>query len=804
MRKTLPSALPLTGSVLLLASLTAACSTRPAGRAMTEGTAGGIPSNTSGAGNPGGGGQSNPSVGGGQNNPGAGQGSGGTGNGTSGSMGGTTPIVQDAPSCQSSPLVRANYLGPVDTRVPNLLQQLTRDEKVKMLSGGDRLADQWWTIDFDATGAQKIGLNDMPMRDGPRGVHQLNNAKSTTFAVGEARAAAFDVDLEYRVGKVIAAEMKAFKYDVMLAPTMNVLRHPGWGRAQETYGEDPVHVGKMAAAFVRGMQDEKMMACPKHFAVNNTEDNRGDGADEPNVNMIVDAQTLRENYLRNFQIVVEEADPACMMAAYNRVNGLRCTQSPTLLTDILRKDWGWTGMVVSDWWATVANQGNTSINAGLDLEMPDNNAFRAIDGTVPITRIDEAASRIINARLKFAHDTAGYKGFPANPGIVNEASHKALALETALKGAVLLKNSNILPLGPKATTVGTGLSGVKSIVVLGPDAMKPNTDVNTAGVASGLGDRGSSATIPPYAVSFFDGIKNHPAAAGLTVTSSADVSAASSAEVVIIPVTMAWEDEGEAYDVGQDRADLTLSGMHPKHWATKPAKFIADAAALNKNVIVLLAVGSAIVMEDWIGSAAAIVQTFYPGQEGGNAAAQLLFGDVNFSGKLPFTVAVSPDDYPPFQNKTGENATIDYFHGYRKFEKDAKMPRFWYGHGLSYTTYEYGDPKVLCTAGISQQGALNVEIPITNTGKVAGDEIVQLYIGYPMTQAPRRPAKELKAFARVSLEPGATKTVQFSVPARDMAYWSATGWVVEKGQHSVLIGPSADPATLKSAAFTIN
>ena len=805
MRKKLLSAFQFGSSLVVVGLLYSACSTRPTGLMVTPsntntggsantGTSGNGVVNTAGSSNPGGG-VGNPA--GGSGNP-----SGGLGSGT----GGMTPIVVDAASCMSSPLVRANYLSPVDTRVAGLLGQLTRDDKLKMLNGGERLNPEWWTIDFDATGATKIGLNDMPMRDGPRGVHSLSSEQTTTFAVAEARAAAFDIDLEYRVGGVMAEEMKALKYDVSLAPTMNVLRHPGWGRAQETYGEDPVLVGNMAAAFVRGMQDGKMIACPKHFAVNNTENNRGDGVDEPNVNMVVDAQTLHENYLRNFQIVVEKADPACMMAAYNRVNGLRCTQNPTLMKDVARTEWNWTGFMISDWWATVASQGNASITAGLDLEMPDNNAFKAIDTTVPSSRIDEAATRILNARLHFGHDTDAYKSSAKNAAVAGTQSHKDVAKETALKGAVLLKNDNLMPVGPKATTAGVGKADVKSIIVLGPDALKPDTNVTTAGVASGLGDRGSSGTIPPYAISFFDGIKNSPSAAGMTVTNSANAADASKADVAIIPVTMAWEDEGEGYDVGQDRADLTLSGQHPKHWSPTPgtpAKFIQAAAAANPNVIVLLAVGSAIVMEDWYASPKAIVQTFYPGQEGGNAFAQLLFGEQNFSGKLPFTVAKSPDDYPLFQNTSGGDATVDYYHGYRKLEHDGKTPRFWFGYGMSYTKYTYGDVKVLCSAGISADGALNVEIPITNAGTMAGDEIVQLYIGYPMTQQ-RRPTKELKAFTRVTLAPGEMKSVQFSVPARDMAYWGATGWVVEKGMHNVLVGPSADPMTLKTATFTIN
>jgi beta-glucosidase len=698
--------------------------------------------------------------------------------------------------------------------VTNLVTSLSTTDKIAMLSGGQEqsaASGDKWKIDFNATGAPSIGLKDMPMRDGPRGVHQLNDAQSTTWAVAAARGASFDVALESAVGAAQGAEMKAFKYDVALAPTMNVLRHPGWGRAQETYGEDPVLVGNMAAAFVHGMQDGGMMACPKHFAVNNTENNRGDGVGEPVVNMVVDAQTLHENYLRNFQIVVEKSDPACIMAAYNRVNGSRCTQNAALITDVARKEWKtenggpWTGMMISDWWATVPNQGAATINAGLDLEMPDNQAFKTLptdvmQGTVTATRLNEAASRIINARIKFKHNTDAYKNSPLNTAIVNDPSQKALARRTAEEGAVLLKNDGLMPLVAKTP--------VKSIVFLGPDAAVPTTNVNTAGVASGLGDRGSSNTIPPYAVSFMAGVQMHASAAGLAVKSSANADDASTADVAIIPVTMAWEDEGEGYDVGQDRQDLTLSGAHPKHWTgAKPAAFIQQAAAKNPNVIVVLAVGSAIVMEDWIGSAKSIVQTFYPGQEGGNAFADLLFGTKNFSGKLPFTVATNPADYPAFQNTTGGDATVDYYHGYRKFQHDAKMPRFWFGFGLSYTTYTYGELKVLCPDGVANNAQLNVEIPVTNSGTVAGTEVVELYIQAPNMVNPSRPRmRELKAFARVDLDPGAMKTVQLSVPVRDMSYWDSTknGWAVEQGTYTVYVGPSADETTLKHATFTVN
>jgi beta-glucosidase len=210
------------------------------------------------------------------------------------------------------------------------------------------------------------------------------------------------------------------------------------------------------------------------------------------------------------------------------------------------------------------------------------------------------------------------------------------------------------------------------------------------------------------------------------------------------------------------------------------------------------------VREDWIDAADAVVQTFYPGQEGGNAAARLLFGDVNFSGKLPFTVATDPAHYPLFGN-ADESVTFEYLHGYRRLEAQGIAPRFWFGHGLSYTSYEYGEPVVLCPEGVSENGQLRVELRVTNTGQMAGEEVVQLYVASPATpgllHAP--PPKELKAFARVGLEPGESKRVQLSVPARDLRHWGPDGWELARGEHTVLVGPSADPALLKSAPFTV-
>ena len=403
------------GAFLLAA---AACSSRPDRSGQTQVTPGGGGSTGSGATGTGATGAGGTGVGG----------MGAVGNGGMGS-GGMPVVMQDDVTCTTYTPPKVSKLSPVDPQAVQLVSDMTQDEKIAIMSGGP--VGPW---DFEGTGVPRLGIEDFQMRDGPRGVHAHNGEQATTFAVAEARAASFDLDLEYRVGQVIGKEMLAYKWDLALSPTINVLRHPGWARAQETYGEDPVLVGRMGIAFTNGVQ-ESVPACPKHYAGNNTDENR--------TTMIatVDEKTLQENYLRHFKMVIDEADPACIMAAYNGVNGDFCAENDYLMNQVLRKDWGWTGFVLSDWWATKGN-GVKSVNAGLDLEMPDNAAFEdlpaSIGGDVKLSRIEEAATRIINARVKFGQMTDEYKNAPANPNIHTTQAHKDLALETALKGAVLL------------------------------------------------------------------------------------------------------------------------------------------------------------------------------------------------------------------------------------------------------------------------------------------------------------------------------------------------------------------------------
>jgi beta-glucosidase len=736
-------------------------------------------------------------------------GAGGAGGMVSGSSGdGGAPPLDDA-TCSAFPAQneRAVYVQENHPDAASRLATMSTADKLTIMSGPSTCPSYQC---FDGLGLASKNIPDFRMRDGPRGIRgnaaQGESFPTTAFAVAEARAASFNLALEYRVGQAMAAEMRGLRRDVMLAPTINTLRNPRWARAQETYGEDPVLVGEMGAAYTRGHQDgetpgQGVPACPKHFVGNDTDENRGGGNTAGAVNVVYpDQQTLRENYALPFEIVIEKSDPACIMAAYNKVNGTLSSENGDILTGLLRTAWNWKGFTVTDWWATGdgpgAGHGPASLAAGLDCEMPTNEAFAGL-GSAQAAQIDVAAKRILDVRASFGQLTDAYisqHGGSADTSSV--ATHADLARETAEQGAILLKNDGILPLGKQIGTLGTAT--LTTIVVLGPDANKPVSDTGSG--AHGLGDRGSSNNFPPHAISFTQGLQDL-APMGVTVTSSNNAADAAGKDIVIIPVTMGHEDEGEAYSNGGDRDNLHLGGPHPTHWSTKPTDFINQAAEANPNVIVLLAVGSAVIDNGWMGKARAIVQPFYPGQEGGTAVAKLLYGALNFSGKLPFTVGTSEEQYPPFGN-SGSSLTVEYLHGYRRFEANGAMPAWWFGFGMSYTKYDYTAPTVLCSK-VGTAGRLNATVSVTNSGMMAGDEVVQAYISYPTGSPNRHPPKELKAFYRVHLEPGETKVVPISIPAKSLRYFGATDWQFEPGTYKLLVGPSADPAALKSADFTL-
>jgi beta-glucosidase len=688
--------------------------------------------------------------------------------------------------CSSSPVARFSKIAKDPETDPALISRVEAmplEQRIQQMYGWPNCSYQG-TECFQQQPLQEQSLPLWQMRDGPRGVRRVGPGTATAFPVPVARAASFDVELERRVGDAIGVQMLAFKYDLLLAPTINTLRHPGWGRAQETYGEDTVVLGEMGAAFVLGVQ-EHVPTCIKHYAANTTEGNR------ELMSADMDLQTLREVYTKQFQIAIEKSDPACVMAAYNKVNGTFSAQNELLLTTILRQEWGWKGFVLSDWGATKSTA--PSALAGLDLEMPDNLYYGSLLGQVPnpvpAARVSQAVRRILNIKQQFGQLEASYQSRPVDESVQNRPEMLSLAQEAAEEGMVLLENKdNILPL--------TG----QRILVVGPD-----------GDVARLGDSGSSqvAANPAVVVTPFGGLRTLGATRGVTVDYQAElapaVQAAAGYNAVILVVGMQHSDEGEGYGGGDDRDSLDLNGPHPEHWpeGQKPRQWIQQLAAANPNLIVVLSVGSAIV-EPSLDSAKALLYSFYPGQAGGTALARLLFGDVNFSGKLPFTIATDPAQYPPFGNgDTQAAATYDYFHGYRKFDAERLTPRYYFGSGISYTQFTYSNLTVPCSAGVSANGLVIAEVDVTNSGTRSGTEIVQMYVGYPNTTV-RRSVKELKAFKRVALEPGETKRVQLSVPVREIRYYNeASGWQLEPVQHQVLVGPSADPAKLLTASFQV-
>ncbi len=651
-----------------------------------------------------------------------------------------------------------------DPRVKIVLDGMTLAEKVEQMAGFPTGAEMFATPDND-----QAGIRGFRFRDGPRGVRTEPGTTATCFPVSVSRGATWDLDLERRVGAAIGAETRGLGHNFLLAPTVNILRHPGWGRAQETYGEDPWLLGRMGTASVLGIQ-EHVGACVKHYAANNIEDTRMSN------NAVIDEQTLREVYTRPFEMIVKEADAACIMAAYNKVNGTYCCENKPLLRDILKTDWAFDGFVVSDWLA--ARSTVESALGGLDVEMPWALFYESLEQAVALDQvtpdvIDDAVRRILRIKFKFGFALLS-EAYVGDATVVESPAHIALAREAAVKGMVLLKNRDaVLPVNPES---------IRSLAVVGEFA----TQVR-------LGDAGSSNVTPSYAVSPYAGISQRAAKDGITVTTSPDASAANGADLAIVVVALTQKDEGEAFNGGGDRDDLGLSGEQDA--------LILEVVAAAERTIVVIEAGGPITMEGWVDRADGILMAWYPGMEGGNAIADVLFGDVNVSGRLIQTWPKRREDEPVFGNHKAETV-MEYDHGYRHFDRQKIEPLFPFGFGLSYTTFAYSNLVIPCET-ITADGRLVVTVDIENTGTRAGVAVPQLYVGFPETTV-RRPVKELKGFARVSLLAGETKTIEIPVRIPELAYWDATihRWVVEEKRHDVYVGPDALDLPL-TGSFTI-
>lgn len=668
----------------------------------------------------------------------------------------------------------------IEARIDGLLAQMTLDEKVAQKHGTmTDPAGLWVASELD-----RLGIPGYRMVDGARGV-SAGTGYATAFPVASLRGATWDPALEERVGEAIGLEVAAKGGNVLLAPVLNILHHPRWGRAQETYGEDTSHMARMGVGFVRGVQ-EHVLANAKHYAAYSIENSRF------GVNVVVDERTLREQYLPHFQAVVDEANVASIMTSYNQVNGSYSAQNEHLLHDILKGEWGFLGFVESDW-LLGAQSTVPSALAGLDIEMPSANFFgapllAAVDvdagvdggsGSVPLSVIDASVRRILRRQFEYHLDAP-----PPRPpsSVIESPAHEALALQVAEEGIVLLKND--------AAALPLDRAKVHSVAVVGALSTIAN-----------LGDHGSSNVTSSITVTPLQGIQQAASAVAIAsvpndTLAAADTASIAAADAAVVVVGLTFADEGEfipGSSVG-DRKSLTLSPAH--------VALVQAVSAANPRTIVVLEGGSAITVEGWIDGVKGVLDAFYPGVQGGAALAAILFGDVNPSGKLPVTVPVAEADLPPFDN-TSTQVTYGFFHGYRYVDHDGTAPRFPFGFGLSYTTFSYANLKLSSTT-IAPEGSVTISADIRNSGPVAGDEIVELYAGANHS-AVVRAVRDLKDFQRVHLDAGQTKSVSFTLGARNLAYYDVArgAWVVEPTDYTVSVGTSSRDLPL-TATLTVH
>ncbi len=676
----------------------------------------------------------------------------------------------------------------VDGYVTKILREMSLDEKVHQMAGDTWLSDllrllllehfKYNDRPISAGRNKRLAIPAVLFSDGARGV-VLNH--STAFPVAMARGASWDRALERRVADAIGQELRAQGANFYGGVCINLLRHPGWGRAQETYGEDPYLLGEMAAVMIEGVQRHNVMACAKHFALNSIEESR------TVIDVKADERTLREVYLPHFKRAVE-AEVAAVMSSYNKVNGDYAAENEWLLRTVLKQEWGFRGFVMSDFFMGVYN-GPKAARAGLDLEMPvalqyGPSFIRAVEsGAVSRDLIDEAVRRILRRKIEYTRrpDPQRY-----DPGLVLAADHVALSREVAEKSMVLLKNEGaLLPLDRSA---------IRTLAVIGRRAEGEN-----------LGDYGSSRVYPPRIVTLLQGLREAVGPnARLVFDAGADLAqarqTAREADTVVVVAGLDQRDEGEWIpqkpegERGGDRRSLALHADEQQ--------LILTAAAENRRVVVVLVGGSAITMEEWKAEVPAILMAWYPGMEGGHALARVLFGDVNPSGKLTITFPGDVSWLPRF-DPAAKTIEYGYYHGYMLAEKKGIEPAFPFGFGLSYTRFRYSG-LVLSAARIARDGAVGVSVDVSNAGSRSGEEIVQLYAGFPRP-AIDRPAKLLRGFDKVSLAPGETRTVRFTLKAADLAYYDVAShaWRVEATDYTVLVGGSSRAADLLSAAFRV-
>ena len=711
--------------------------------------------------------------------------------------------------------VEAPTAGASTDDVHATVASMTTDEKLWCLDGDapfwaglTYLGEQGYhKSPFRAARVERLGLPGVAFSDGPRGV-VIDRA--TCFPVSMARGATWDVELEERIGEAIGTELRAVGADLYGGVCVNILRHPAWGRAQETYGEDPHHVGEMGAALTRGVQ-RHAMACLKHFACNSMENARF------TVDVTVDEAALHDVYLPHFKRIVDEG-VAVVMSAYNRVDGEWCGESRMLLTDILRDEWGFEGFVISDWILGLRDAAR-SLHAGLDIEMP----YRMIraehlgpaldDGDVSWAEVDRAVERIVATRRRF---DGVLSGEAPDRDVLAGPAHRALAREAASKSVVLLRNEPVagVPLLPMDPAVGS------SMALLG-----------TLATAVNLGDGGSSDVWAPEVATVADGLLAALPGVELVVDDGADPAAAATraaeCDMALVVVGYTRLDEGEfigefaaghltdlfpgdddpvlverftaeiatertiqppdhverpeggiGFAVGGDRRSLRL---HDHDVA-----LVRAVAAANPRTVVALVAGSAVVISEWDQSVPAVVQSWYSGMEGGHGLADVLLGRVDATGRLPFSVPSDRSHLPPF-DADSTAFTYDSWHGYWYLARNGTAPAYPFGFGLSYTTFVLDG-----ASAVSDGEGIRVTAEIVNRGIRHGTDVVQVYAKRRGTPRPER----LVGFRRLEIGAGAAVRIDVAVAAGDLAVRDTDthAMVVRPGTYEVRVARHAtDP-----------
>jgi beta-glucosidase len=649
-------------------------------------------------------------------------------------------------------------------KINNLIKKMTLEEKAALCIG----ASPWTT-----TPVERLGLPELTVSDGPHGVRRVADVNdlvaaslpATCFPTASCMASTWDVDLIHSMGQALAEECIALKVDVVLGPGVNMKRTPLGGRNFEYYSEDPYLAGQMATSFITGVQSKGVGTSLKHFAANNQEFQRLTISSE------LDERTLREIYLPAFETAVKKAKPWTVMCAYNKLNGIYCAENHRLLVDILKDEWGFEGFVVSDWGAV--HDRVASLKGGLDLEMPGPKEQRvkavveAIhSGALDESVLDESVRRILGIVFKAAEMAKG--------GSFDTAMHHALARRIAAEGMVLLKNNGILPLKDQQHIAVIGRAAEEAHFQGGGSSHINPTQVDNPfkELQKLAGD-----TELTYA-------EGYPA--GTTFDESlidAAVKNARSADVALLYLALPDSKESEGYD----RADVDLT---PQQVA-----LIKAVTAVQPMTVVILNNGAPVVMSEWIGGTAAVLEAWMMGQAGGGAIADVLYGKVNPSGRLAETFPLKLVDTPAHINFPGGNGEVRYgegiFIGYRYYDAKDVPVQFPFGYGMSYTTFTYKNPKV-SAASFKDVDGLTVSVDVTNTGNVAGKEVVQVYLHDHKSRLVR-PPKELKGFTKVELQPGETKTVALALDFRAFAYYHPgyQQWITEDGEFDILIGSSS-------------